>query len=78
MANIFATMVTRKRSGLLFPEEEFEKLRPYREQLLAMAQAYRPGGPEYMALSRVVIAIDDAAATVLSRPGFFHAPWHRT
>jgi hypothetical protein len=51
-------MVTRKRHGLIFPEEEFEKLRPCREQLLAMSQAYRPGGPEYMALSRVVMALD--------------------
>ena len=71
-------MVTRKRSGLLFPEGKFEKLRPCREQLLAMAQAYRPGGPEYMALSRAVMALDHAAGAVLGRPGFFHTPWHRT
>jgi hypothetical protein len=43
-----------------------------------MAQTYRPGGPEYMALSRVVMALDDAAGIVMSKPGFFHAPWHRT
>lgn len=71
-------MVTGKRTGLLFPEEEFERLRPCRAQLLAMAQTYRPGGPEYMALSRVVMAIDEAAGIVMSKPGFFHAPWHRT
>ena len=71
-------MVTRKRAGLLFPEEEFEKLRPYRAQLLAMAQTYRPGGPEYVAISRAVIAIDEAAGIVMSKPGFFLSPWHRT
>ena len=71
-------MVTRKRAGLLFPEEEFEKLRPCRKQLLAMAQTYRPGGPEYMALSRAVMALDEAAGIVMSKPGFFHSPWHRT
>jgi hypothetical protein len=71
-------MVTRKRAGLLFPEAEFEKLRPCRAQLLAMAQTYRPGRPEYMALSRVVIALDEVAGIVMSGPVCFLAPWHRT
>jgi hypothetical protein len=71
-------MVTRKRHGLIFAEEEFEKLRPCREQLLAMSQAYRPGGPEYMALSRVVMALDEAAGVVINRPGFYSAPLHKT
>lgn len=58
MANILLAMVTRKRTGMLFPEEAFEKLRPCHEQLLAMAQAYRPGGPEYMAPIRAVMTLE--------------------
>jgi hypothetical protein len=34
-------MVYGKKQGLIFPEEAFNKLRPYREELLAMA---RPTG----------------------------------
>jgi hypothetical protein len=71
-------MVHRKKQGLIFPEEAFDKLRPYREELLAMSQTYRAGGPEYMALSQALIAWDEAAVTVMSKPGFFSSPWHKT
>jgi hypothetical protein len=71
-------MVHRKKQGLNFPEEAFDKLRPFREELLAMSQTYRAGGPEYMALSRVVMALDEAASVVMSKPGFFLAHWHKT
>ncbi len=71
-------MVARKHLGIAIPEHEFERLRPYREQLLTMSQAYRPGGPEYMALSRAIIALDEAAMVVMNRPGFFLATQHRT
>ncbi len=71
-------MVHRSKQGLIFPEETFDKLRPYRETLLAMSQTYRAGGPEYMALSRAVIALDEAAGVVMSKPGFFLSPWHKT
>ncbi|WP_395777608.1 hypothetical protein [Aquidulcibacter sp.] len=71
-------MVHRSKQGLIFPEEPFDKLRPYREELLAMSQTYRAGGPEYMALSRAVIALDEAAGVVMSKPGFFFSPWHKT
>ncbi len=71
-------MVHRKKQGLIFPEEAFDKLRPFREELLAMSMTYRAGGPEYMALSRVVIALDEAAGVVMSKPGFFLAHWHKT
>jgi hypothetical protein len=71
-------MVSRNKNGLLAPEQEFEKLRPFRDHLVTMSQAYRPGGPEYMALSRVIVALDDSAATVTNRPGFFLGPLHRT
>jgi hypothetical protein len=71
-------MVHRSKQGLIFPEEAFDKLRPYREALLAMSQTYRAGGPEYMALSRAVIALDEAAGVVMSKPGFFLSPWHKT
>jgi hypothetical protein len=53
-------MVHRKKQGLIFPEEAFDKLRPYREELLAMSQTYR------------------AAGIVMSKPGFFLSPWHKT
>jgi hypothetical protein len=43
-----------------------------------MAQAYRPGGPEYLALHRPVLALDDAAGTVMNRPAFYHAGGHST
>jgi hypothetical protein len=71
-------MVHRKKQGLIFPEEAFDKLRPFREELLAMSMTYRAGGPEYMALSRVVMALDEAASVVMSKPGFFLTPWHKT
>ena len=71
-------MVHRNKQGLIFPEEAFDMLRPYREALLAMSQTCRVGGPEYMALSRAVIALDEAAGTVMSKPGFFLSPWHKT
>ena len=71
-------MVHRKKLGLIFPEEAFDKLRPYREELLAMSQTYRAGGPEYMALSRAVMALDEAGSVVMSKPGFFLMPWHKT
>jgi hypothetical protein len=71
-------MVHHKKHGLIFPEEAFDKLRPYRDELLAMSQAYRAGGPEYMALSKVVIALDEAASVVMSKPGFFLTHWHKT
>jgi hypothetical protein len=71
-------MVHRKKHGLIFPEEAFDKLRPFREELLAMSMTYRAGGPEYMALSRVVIALDEAASVVMSKPSFFLSPWHKT
>jgi hypothetical protein len=71
-------MVYRKKQGLIFTEEAFDKLRPFREELLAMSMTYCAGGPEYMALSRVVIALDEAASVVMSKPGFFLTPWHKT
>ena len=71
-------MVHRKYLGLQLPDEHFARLRPYREALLAMAQAYRPGGPEYLALHRAVLALDDAAGIVMNRPGFFHSGSHST
>jgi len=71
-------MVHKRYLGLQPPEEHFERLRPYREALLKMAQAYRPGGPEYLALHRAVLALDDAAGTVMNRPAFFHAGGHST
>ncbi len=71
-------MVHRKKQGLIFPEETFGKLRPYREELLAMSQTYRAGGPKYMALSLAVMALDEAAGVVMSKPGFFLSPWHKT
>lgn len=71
-------MVARSYHGLTAPDEEFERLRAYRDHLLRMAQAYRPGGAEYMALSRAVMALDEAAGVVMNRPGFFQSPLHRT
>jgi hypothetical protein len=71
-------MIQRKYLGLQPPEEHFERLRPYRDALLKMAQAYRPGGPEYLALHRAVLALDDAAGTVMNRPAFYHAGGHST
>jgi hypothetical protein len=71
-------MVQKRYPGLHPPEEHFERLRPCRDALLAMAQAYRPGGPEYLALHRVVLALDDAAGTVMNRPAFYHAGRHST
>lgn len=73
-----ANMVQKKYLGLQPPEEHFERLRPYREALLEMAQAFRPGGPEYLALHRAVLALDDAAGTVMNRPAFFHSGGHST
>jgi hypothetical protein len=71
-------MVSRTRSGLTLPEEAFADLRPYRDQLLKMSQAYRPGGPEYMALSKAVMALDKAAGVVMNRSGFYLSQWHST
>jgi hypothetical protein len=71
-------MVQRKDLGLQPPEEYFERLRPYRDALLKKAQAYRPGGPEYLALHRAVLALDDSAGTVMNRPAFFRSGGHLT
>jgi hypothetical protein len=63
---------------LIFPQEAFDKLRPYREELLAMSQTYRAGGPEYMALSRAVSlwmklqGSSKANRAFSSRPGSRH------
>ncbi len=70
--------VLKKYLGLQPPEEHFERLRPYRDALLRMAQAYRPGGPEYLALHRAVLALDDAAGTAMNRSTFYHAGGHLT
>ena len=71
-------MVARSYLGLLAPEQDFERLRAYRDQLLTMAQAYRPGGAEYMALSRAVMALDEAAGIVMNKPGFYQSRLHKT
>lgn len=71
-------MVQRKYLGLSPPEEHFEKLRPYRAALLAMAQNFAPGGPEYLAFHRAVLALDDCAGVVMNRPAYYHAPSHST
>ncbi len=76
--NIMPAMVARSYLGLLAPEQDFERLRAYRDQLLTMAQAYRPGGAEYMALSRAVMALDEAAGIVMNKPGFYQSRLHKT
>lgn len=43
-----------------------------------MSQTYRADGPEYMALSRAVTALDEAARIVKSNPGFFLVPSLKT
>ena len=65
-------MVRRNYTGLSNPQEHFERLRPYRDTLLHMIRAYRPGGAEYMALHRAVSALDDAAGAVMDKPAYFH------
>jgi hypothetical protein len=76
--NIVPAMVARSYLGLLAPEQDFERLRTYRDQLLTMAQAYRPGGAEYMALSRAVMALDEAAGIVMNKPSFYQGRLHKT
>lgn len=76
--NIVPAMVARSYLGLLAPEQDFERLRAYRDQLLTMAQAYRPGGAEYMALSRAVMALDEAAGIVMNKPSFYQSRLHKT
>ena len=65
-------MVKRSYPGLSNPQEHFERLRPFRESLIRMGGEYRPGGAEYMALNRVVQALDEAAGALMNRPAYFH------
>ena len=65
-------MVARRYYGLSDPQPHFEALRPAREALIRMSSEYRPGGAEYMALVRVVQALDEACGALMNRPAYFH------
>ena len=56
-----APMVQVRRTGMPSPAAVFEELRPLRERLIKMQQAYRPFGPDYLILSAVTKALDTAA-----------------
>ena len=54
-------MVHVKRTGLVDPAAELEKLRKYRKHLLWIGGRYRLTGPEYRAALRAVKALDELA-----------------
>ena len=64
-------MVQVRRVGLTSPKFAFDDLRPFRERLIKMQQAFRPFGPDYLILSAVTKALDTAAYHFTSEPDFF-------
>ena len=64
-------MVQVRRTGIVSPKAAFDDLRPLRDRLIKMQQAYRPFGPDYLILSAVTKALDTAAYHFTSEPDFF-------
>ncbi|MDQ2861989.1 MAG: hypothetical protein M3T55_14980 [Pseudomonadota bacterium] len=64
-------MVQIRRTGLPSPKLAFDELRPLRERLIRMQDAYRPFGSDYLILDAVKKALDTAAYHFTSEPDFF-------
>ena len=64
-------MVQVRRTGIASPKAAFDELRPFRERLIKMQQAFRPFGPDYLILSAITKALDTAAYHFTREPDFF-------
>ncbi len=66
-------MVQVRRTGLPSPKLAFDELimRPLRERLIRMQDAYRPFGSDYLSVDAVKKALDTAAYHFTSQPDFF-------
>ncbi len=64
-------MVQVRHTGIASPKAAFDELRPLRDHLFKMQQAFRPFGPDYLILSAVTKALDTAAYHFTSEPDFF-------
>lgn len=64
-------MVARRYVGIGLPAVEFEKMRPWREQILEMQSRVRPFGPEYHQLEALKRQLETTADHFTGQRGFF-------
>ena len=64
-------MVRISYTGITNPKEAFERLRPFRDELLRMKGKVRPFGPDYLILEAVDKALTTAAYHFTREPDFF-------
>jgi hypothetical protein len=57
--------------GIIDPKSALAKLRPYRQELLRMAQSCRPFGSDYLIMDAAIIALDTASYHFTREPDFF-------
>ncbi|HEY1447570.1 MAG TPA: hypothetical protein VGF33_03470 [Caulobacteraceae bacterium] len=57
--------------GITTPQAAFAALKPFRDQIMAMAMRVRPGGTDYLILHALIGALDTAAYHFTREPDFF-------
>ncbi|MFD3263319.1 hypothetical protein [Phenylobacterium ferrooxidans] len=57
--------------GLMYPQRDFEALKPFRHQLMELKIKCQPGGRDYMVLDEVQVALDRAAGHFTGDPAFY-------
>jgi hypothetical protein len=60
--------------GISNPKEAFERLRPFRDELIRMKSQMRPFGPDYLILDAVDKALTTAAYHFTREPDFSLKP----
>jgi hypothetical protein len=66
-------MVRHSYVGITNPKEAFERLRPFRQELLRMKSQVRPFGPDFLILEALDKALTTAAYHFTREPDFFSA-----
>jgi hypothetical protein len=71
-------MVRMRYLGVRDPAAAFERFRPWRAELDAMRRSCRPMGPDYIALTEALHALDRCADQLTGQANFFRgrAPGH--
>jgi hypothetical protein len=69
-------MVRKSYSGITNPKEAFERLRPFRQELIRMKSQVRPFGQEYLILDAVDKALTTTAYHFTREPDFYSIKPH--
>jgi hypothetical protein len=64
-------MVRQTYTGITNPRAEFERLRPFRNELIRMKTQLRPFGPDYLILEALDKALTTAAYHFTREPDFY-------